>query len=292
MAWQEISFEIPKSQADFYCEQLETLGAVSVSFFDASNKPILEPLPGTTPLWEKLKIVGLFSKCDLSASIIDTLQNLLPNISISVCALAEQDWTRTWLEHFKPLQFGKNLWIIPTHFEAPLDKNAIIIKLDPGLAFGTGTHPTTALCLQWLDKHPPYQQQVLDYGCGSGILGIAALKLGANKVWAIDYDPQALLATQANCQRNDISIEALSCCLPEQLPSTLQANCVLANILAEPLIALASTLAKTCIPGGKLVLSGLLKNQIDAVCAAYDPWFCIEATPTEQEWALISAVRR
>ncbi len=291
MSWLEISFEIHKSQAELYSEKLEELGAVSVSFFDAGEVPVLEPLPGTTPLWDKVKIVGLFPETAQINTVETAIHALLPQTIISIIPLAEQDWTRTWLEHFQPIQFGQKLWIIPSDSPLPEDKEAVVVKLDPGLAFGTGTHSTTALCLQWLDAHPPLNQTVIDYGCGSGILGIAALKLGANKVWAIDYDPQAIAATHENRQRNDLEVESLSALIPEEMPADLKAQTVLANILAEPLIQLAPVLQACCAIGGNLVMSGLLTKQIDAVRAAYEPWFSFEAIQTHEDWVLLWGIR-
>lgn len=291
MSWLEISFEIHKSQAEFYSEKLEELGAVSVSFFDAGEVPVLEPLPGTTPLWDKVKVVGLFPETIDIKSIEASIKSLLPQTIINITPLAEQDWTRVWLEHFHPIKFGQKLWVIPSDSPAPEDKNAVVVKLDPGLAFGTGTHSTTALCLQWLDAHPPINQTVIDYGCGSGILGIAALKLGAKKVWAIDYDPQAIAATQENRLRNDVAIESICALTPQELPIDLQAQTVLANILAEPLIQLAPVLQACCAVGGNLVMSGLLTKQIEAVRAAYEPWFSFEEVKTHEDWVLLWGVK-
>ncbi len=292
MSWVEISFETHQSQAQSWCDKLEALGAVSVSFYDAGTVPILEPLPGETPLWDAVKVVGLFMAADYTISLKASLQKLLGNIPFQATELAEQDWTRTWLEHFKPIQFGQKLWIIPSDSVPPEQDDAIIVKLDPGLAFGTGTHATTALCLRWLDANPPLNQTVIDYGCGSGILGIAALKLGADHVVGIDYDPQALIATHENCLRNEIPSSQLTICLPEKQPDDLQAQTVLANILAKPLISLVSVLTHHCAPNGNLVMSGLLTNQIDEVRAAYEPFFHIEAVQTEDEWALLWCIKR
>ncbi len=290
MSWIEISFETHQSQAQLYCDKLESLGAVSVSFYDAGITPILEPLPGTTPLWEKVKIVGLFTQTDFSQSIIQALQKLIPHTPIKQTTLQEQDWSRTWLEHFKPLQFGQKLWIVPSGTTIAQD-GAVMVNLDPGLAFGTGTHPTTALCLRWLDAHPPINQTVIDYGCGSGILGIAALKLGAKHVYAIDYDPQALCATQDNTERNAISQDAITVISPTQLPANLKADLLLANILAQPLIQLAPVFTSLCQPNSHLVMSGLLTHQVDAVKTAYADTFTVHEIQTEEEWALLWCIK-
>ncbi len=292
MSWIEISFEAQKEQTSVWSDKLEALGAVSVSFYDAGSVPILEPKPGETPLWDCVKIVGLFPGADFSTTLVQALKKLLGQIPFQTAELAEQDWTRTWLEHFKPIQFGEKLWIVPSDTSLPEQVDAVIVSLDPGLAFGTGTHPTTALCLRWLDAHPPVNQMVMDYGCGSGILAIAALKLGAKEAIGIDYDPQALKATQENALRNDIPLTQLTICLPEKQPEDIKAQTILANILAQPLVSLAPTLTHYCAPGGNLVMSGLLTKQIEEVSAAYEPFFHIEAVEIEEEWALLWCIKR
>ncbi len=291
MSWIEIAFETPEAQAQIYSNRLEAMGAVSVSFYDAGVIPILEPLPGTTPLWDMVKVVGLFSEdCD-SEKITRTLQQWLPDTVIQCQALEEQDWSRTWLAHFKPIQFGTKLWVIPSDSPLPEQDDAVVVKLDPGLAFGTGTHATTALCLRWLDANPPLSQTIIDYGCGSGILAIAGLKLGASQAIAIDYDPQALSATQENRLRNDIEAQKLSVMLPEEQTQMMQADTLLANILAEPLISLNEKLTSLLKSGGNLVMSGLLTKQIEAVSKAYEPWFTLQEIQTQEEWALIWLVK-
>ncbi len=290
MTWCEISFNIPETLAERCSDQLERLGAVAVSFLDAGDKPLLEPLPGTTPLWDEVKVVGLFPEKTDVASLKTALTALFPKITLTAAPLAEQDWTRVCLEHFQPMPFGKRLWICPFDYP-PLTEveNPVVVKLDPGLAFGTGTHPTTALCLEWLDAHPPLAQIVIDYGCGSGILGIAAARLGAEKVFAIDYDPQALLSTQDNALRNQVSgCIAVSTTLPTPIPL---AQTILANILAQPLIELAPTLAQSCALGGHIVLSGLLTNQSESVTAAYAPWFDFSPMMVKEDWVLLCGTK-
>lgn len=288
----ELSFEMDQEFAEAGYITLENLGAVAVSLYDAQDQPLLEPLPGTTPLWPKVKVVGLFDK-EVSVEMLETLKSVCPGLEYRLSPLEDKEWTRTWLDHFKPMQFGQRLWIAPfSHPFETEDKDAIIIRLDPGLAFGTGTHPTTELCLRWLDAHPPLGQHVIDYGCGSGILGIAALLLGAKKVTAIDYDPQALLSTRENAHRNQIKDEELVKFHSEQVPIDLpKAQSVLANILAEPLIQLAPKLREACDLGGTIVLSGLLTSQIEAVKAAYDPWFQFDPAQIKEDWVLLTAKR-
>ena len=296
--WIELSCEVPQSLAEPCSDFFESLGAVSVSFFETGDEPILEPLPGTTPLWERVKVVALFPVTQDLEHVTQAFQAAYPMLPFALTPLVEQDWTRTWLQHFRPLCFGQQLWILPRDMspaeqQAALQNtaNPVVIYLDPGLAFGTGTHPTTALCLRWLDGHPPVHQQVIDYGCGSGILGIAALKLGARQVLAVDYDPQALLATRDNGLQNNVDPEQLLTHSPERSPSDYSADLILANILAEPLITLAPRLAQHCVLGGKIVLSGLLARQSESLQSAYAPWFHF-APPIEQEgWILLEGTR-
>lgn len=295
MSWIELSCQVCQTDVSAISEALESHGALSVSYFDAGNMPLLEPKPGTTPLWQKVKVVGLFDgQCDVHC-IQQTLTKDFLELETSIQPLADQEWTRTWLEHFKPMPFGSSLWVIPYQQHEDTQtypSDAKIVKLDPGLAFGTGTHPTTALCLRYLADYPMDNLQVIDYGCGSGILGIAALKLGASKVMAIDYDPQALTSTLENAARNDLNRSQLQCFLPDQFTNNEQkVDIILANILAEPLILLAERLAHHCRPNGRIVLSGLLEKQITAVKAAYLPWFCFDHQSIEQEWVCLSAYK-
>lgn len=292
MSFVEISFEIPEKSTVACSELLENLGALAVSYFDGANEPLLEPKPGTTPLWNYVKIVGLFpTTADLN-HLRKTLFAFLPDLSLKVTALEDREWSRVWLEHFKPMPFGKGFWVAP--HEHPdiqeLEQEAIVLKLDPGLAFGTGTHPTTALCLEWLSDHRPLEQRVIDYGCGSGILGIAALLLGAHHVDAVDYDPQALLATRDNAQRNALQDSQIVVYNPETFIDA-PAQTVLANILAEPLIELAPRLRLLTTIGGHLVLSGLLTSQAGSVQAAYQDWFSFAPLKSIEEWALLVGVR-
>jgi ribosomal protein L11 methyltransferase len=192
------------------------------------------------------------------------------------------------MDGYAPMQFGTRLWIVPTGFDAP-DPDGVNLLLDPGLAFGTGTHPTTALCLEWLDAHPPVDQVVIDYGCGSGILGIAALKLGAREVWAVDNDPQALVATLDNAQRNAVAAQVKPV-MPGDLPA-MHADLLLANILANPLIELAPRFADFVRPGAALVLSGILAEQADSVSAAYGDRFTLQPPAQREDWVRIVGVR-
>ncbi|MEE9303533.1 MAG: 50S ribosomal protein L11 methyltransferase, partial [Thiotrichaceae bacterium] len=202
MSWQQLHCQTLKQHEASISTLLEKAGAVSVTYQDAKDNPVLEPLPGETPLWEHLVITGMFDADKNLQAVITQLHRQFPeHLKTFTEELAEQQWERSWMKHFQPMKFGDNLWIYPTHSKRPNDGSTQII-LDPGLAFGTGTHPTTALCLQWLDKHPPKDLTLIDYGCGSGILAIAAVKLGAQHVVATDIDQQAFVATADNMKIN------------------------------------------------------------------------------------------
>ena len=287
MSWIQIVLEVPEADAESVAERLTELGALSVTFQDAADQPLYEPAPGQTPLWARLQVVGLFP----AEADRDALRAALGAHAdaLTVQPLEDRDWVRAWMDDFRPMRFGERLWVCPGGFEPP-EPSAVNLFLDPGLAFGSGSHATTALCLEWLDAHPPGGCTVLDYGCGSGILAVAAARLGASVVWAVDNDPQALVATRDNAGRN--GVEALvHVCLPEDLPD-LTADVVLANILAGPLVALAPDLAARVRAGGDLVLSGILNHQAQAVADAYRPWFDLGPPVTREDWVRLEGVRR
>jgi len=290
MPWHQITLTTPSNQADALEDTLLELGAVSVTMQDAADVPVLEPLPGETPLWPEVNVVGLFEH-DTDTDMID-VQLAAQNCPLGTWTYIEdQDWERAWMDQFHPLQFGARLWIVPSWLDAP-DSQAVNILLDPGMAFGTGTHATTALCMEWLDSANMHNQRVLDYGCGSGILAIAALKLGANMAWGIDIDPQALTATRDNAARNDIASAQLTTGLPVALPADEIFDVLLANILMGPLIELAPTLSQHVKPGGRLVLSGLLAEQAAGVMAAYAENFTFDPPAIKDGWARLSATKR
>lgn len=289
--WQQIICRTQKSDQAALSNALENAGAVSITYEDAADQPILEPLPGETPLWDDIIITGLF-KAD--SPIAPILFNLCDNSrwklkSLHTEVLEEQNWERAWMKDFHPMQFGKNLWIYPSWADMPND-DSIKILLDPGLAFGTGTHPTTALCLEWLDQYPPIDKQVIDYGCGSGVLAVAAAKLGAKSINATDIDPQALLATADNMQRNQIDSALIRHYLPEQLPQ-YAADLLLANILSGPLVELADTLLNLVKPSGYLVLSGILASQKEAILSAYSAQLTQIELKQSGDWLRISGKR-
>ncbi len=276
-----------------YEDALLAAGASSITLEDEGDDPVLEPLPGTTPLWPRVRLKALFD------SDIDTDQLLLSLAAefgevLSQArfeTLADRAWEREWLKDFKPMRFGQRLWICPGgQIPTAEQPTAVMIELDPGLAFGTGTHPTTALCLEWLDAANVAGKRVIDYGCGSGILAIAAAKLGAAHVSAVDIDPQALIATRDNAERNGVA-HLITPQLVEGA-SLAPADILLANILAGPLESLAPTFASLVPAGGRLVLSGILRNQAEAVATTYAPWFDIAPAVVRDDWARLDGVRR
>lgn len=270
MPWTEVSITVTRTATDSAEQALEQLGALAVTLEDVADHPVLEPDPGTTPLWPNVQIRGLFEKEVDRKRIMSGLQ-LVPGITragdIRWRKVEDEDWERAWMNRFRPMRFGRNLWIVPTGMDIPPEPDNVEISLDPGLAFGTGTHPTTALCLEWLDSQEITGRHVVDYGCGSGILGIAAALKGAASVMCVDNDPQALEATLANSERNGVD-SVITCLLPEAFLAT-GVDAVLANILAAPLIKLAPALVTAVKSGGQLVLSGLLEEQHEEVAAAY-----------------------
>ncbi|MDO3721010.1 50S ribosomal protein L11 methyltransferase [Marinobacter sp. chi1] len=295
MPWIQLQIPATPEDADQLEDVLMEMGADAVSMEDAADQPLYEPDPGTTPLWSQTVVKGLFQSDrdidQLCADVRDAwhqaTQQSLPDIEVSL--IKDQDWERAWMDDFQPLQFGQRLWIVPSWHQPP-DPEAANLMLDPGLAFGTGTHPTTALCLEWLDGQDVLGKQVTDYGCGSGILGLAALLLGADHVVGVDTDPQALEASRDNARRNSVEDSRLDLYLPENEPDT-QADLMLANILAQPLIGLASHLAKLTKPGGQLVLSGILSNQAREVMEAYEPWFIMDEPEQREEWIRLTGRR-
>lgn len=297
MSWIQIIIHTSVDLAENTSEILSNAGALAVTFEDAKDEPLFEPAPESTPLWQATKVIGLF---DANVDIVSLKKYLTKYLdpeaiqTLKIEPLEDKDWIRAGMDHFQPMRFGKKLMICPSWCENP-DPTAISLMLDPGLAFGTGTHPTTRLCLEWLDQHPPVDAVVIDYGCGSGILAIAALKLGARFVYAVDNDSQALTSTQYNAKNNDLSEKNLLTLLPNALDASLTENkkvdLLLANILANPLISLAPIFAALVRDNGTIVLSGFLENQVDAVFEPYKPWFKLLETTSIEGWVRMSASR-
>lgn len=273
------------------------LGALSVTLGDAADSPILEPAPGATPLWPQVRLAALFDADADPDALTRELRRALgrPALAPAFEQLADRVWEREWLKDFRPMRFGRRLWICPGGMPLPADALAadeppVVVELDPGLAFGTGTHATTALCLAWLDGAPPAGLRVFDVGCGSGILAIAALKLGARNAVAMDIDPQALIATRENAARNGVDARLAVRAAEDAWDAGF--DVVLANILAEPLIELAPRLAAATRPAGALALSGLLAAQAPAVASAFAPWFDMDLARERDGWALLAGRRR
>jgi ribosomal protein L11 methyltransferase len=294
MGWLELSIGVEQRSLSRVEAALEDLEAASITLLDAEDHPILEPAPGETPLWPQVTIRALFPDHVDRIGLFDALQIMVPWLTpekITARGVEDEDWTRAWMDTFKPMQFGRRTFIYPSNVEPPADGDAVIVRLDPGLAFGTGTHPTTALCLEWLDGLDLEGKTVLDFGCGSGILAIAALKLGAARAIGIDNDPQAIIASRDNADRNGV-VEQLELYLPDDVPAALDADVVVANILAGALIALRPTITAHCRPGAPLALSGVLADQAEEVAAAYRDDFADIVVTQQEDWVRVSALRR
>ncbi|MCC2617072.1 50S ribosomal protein L11 methyltransferase [Aestuariibacter halophilus] len=291
MAWIQLKIDTQAEKAEHIGDLLSANGAQAVTFIDAKDTPMYEPKPGEVMLWPDTQVVGLYDAEHDMQQVIQQLQKakvLGKGFAYRLDGLEDKDWEREWMDNFHPIQCGQRLWICPSWRDVP-DPNAVNVLLDPGLAFGTGTHPTTHLCLQWLDGLDLHDTTVIDFGCGSGILGIAALKLGAKRMIGIDIDPQALLASRDNAQRNGVE-DKLAVFLPADQPD-LQGDVVLANILAGPLRELRTVITNYCRPGGRLVLSGILATQADEIATLYSEDFDLEPVAIEGDWARVSGTR-
>lgn len=286
-----ISFERSAGiDADAVEAALFAAGALSVTLTDAGDEPVLEPAPGEIRLWPTTRVVALFPAEAAAPELLARIAALagVEIGALQLAAIEDRAWEREWLRDFVPMRFGARLWVAPHHATVP-DENAVIVRLDPGLAFGTGTHPTTAMCLRWLDAHPPERLEVIDYGCGSGVLALAAARLGAQRVQCFDIDPQALLATAENAAANALSARIVVRERDVQLEGA--AALLLANILAGPLCTLAPRFAQLLCPGGRIVLSGILEAQADDVARAYAPWFDIGAYEARDGWSALAGAR-
>ncbi|EJL6311215.1 50S ribosomal protein L11 methyltransferase [Vibrio cholerae] len=290
MPWIQIKLNATNDNAESIGDMLmEETGAVSVTFLDAKDTPVFEPLPGETRLWGDTDVVALY-EADMDTSLIlqqiKASNMLAEGFAHKVEQVEDKDWEREWMDNFHPMQFGRRLWICPSWREVP-DPQAVNVMLDPGLAFGTGTHPTTALCLEWLDNLDLTGKTVIDFGCGSGILAIAAIKLGAAKVIGIDIDPQALLASKDNAARNGVE-DQIEVYLPKDQPEGLVADVVVANILAGPLRELSPIIKGLLKPGGQLAMSGILDTQAESVAEFYRDDLELDPIAEKSEWCRIS----
>lgn len=292
MSWIELHIKTSGPHAEDISHLLSQQGAAAVTLHDGGNQPILEPTQTTPRIWEKTIVVGLFDiDFPLESLIADLEDNQQLGLieDFKIMTIPDKDWIRESLDSFKPLPFGKKLWICPS-WHTPPDPQAVNVVLDPGVAFGTGTHATTALCLEWLAESPVQGKKVIDYGCGSGILGIAALKLGALSVDAVDHDADALKTAMENAAQNNLHPTDFTTYLPDQAPKGSY-DLILANILANPLIRLAPLFANLTQPGGQIVLSGILLDQSEDIINAYKPWYTMQQPVSKGEWVRIVGVR-
>ena len=299
--WPEVHVETSAEGVDAIEHWLFEAGALSVTLQDRLtdgdlSHAVLEPVPGEVRLWQSLHITGLFAQ-DLPSDQVQSALHIAASLNglalpdYRIVGLADEVWERSWMRDFVPMQFGDNFWICPTYAE-PVDPDAINLKLDPGLAFGSGTHPTTAQCLGWLARQSFKEERVIDYGCGSGVLAIAAGLLGAKNITAVDIDPQALEATRQNAVTN--GVDAFIRTGQSDLLDSSKDVCdiLLANILFQPLMSLAEEFSRLTVPGGKVVLSGLLDDQVPGLCLRYNPWFEFVEKSASENWALLVAHRR
>jgi ribosomal protein L11 methyltransferase len=291
MTWQQISVITDKDTAPSLADLFSDLGAVSVTYMDAEDEPVYEPGIGETVIWSNTEVIALFemdAEPDLIAAAARAKYRPELLREWRHERIEDQPWERAWMEHYHPMKFAEKLWVCPTGQEQA-EPGTVCLTLDPGLAFGTGTHPTTALCLEWLAGHDLSGKTLIDYGCGSGILAVAGILLGARSAYAVDIDPQALTATESNAVKNNAQ-DKIHCFLPEQLPA-LRADVVLANILAKPLCELSDRICALLAPGGQLILSGILKEQSESVVAAYRNAVRFQAPVQQEDWILLAGTR-
>jgi ribosomal protein L11 methyltransferase len=292
MTYLKLEVQITEAQFPLLEARLSQAGALSVSAMDAADQPILEPGPGETPLWHNLMLSALFPSNKNRNKVLNKIRPLLQESQIDQIhwsELSEQAWEKAWMQYYQPIQFDQKLWVGSTEHKPPADIQARLF-LEPGLAFGTGSHPTTYLCLEWLSQQNLHEQTLLDYGCGSGILMLAALKLGAEAVTGVDLDPQALTATQDNAERNQLH-EQFALYLPENFQNNTTFHIVIANILANPLIELSSFLCSLLKKNGKLVLSGLLIDQAEQVKQAYASQIVWQDQYEKEGWVCLVGVK-
>lgn len=289
MAWRQLTIELGSRDPEPTESLLTELGALAVTLSDGGQQPLLEPAPGETPLWSSVRLLALFDE-QADTSRIDAQLEPLDLGRRRWAHLEDREWERAWLDDFEPMRFGKSLWVLPHgHGELP-PPGATVVRLDPGLAFGTGRHATTALCLEWLDAVDLRDRSVVDYGCGSGLLGIAAAKLGASRVWCLDIDEQALQATRANAQANHVA-DRVEVAQPAAEQSG-GVDIVIANILADTLARLAPEFAHRLRAGGDIVLSGILDEQAGATHDVYTNWFDMDEPVFRAGWSRLSGKRK
>ena len=292
MDWQQISFEVQKSEVDLISEVLMGLGSLSITFTDAQGTDIYEPPVGTTPLWEKVAVTALFSS-EMSKDYVEKTILEICDINISdAISIKDRVWERECQKDFPAMQFGEKLWVCPSWDIKPeLSTGAVVIKMNPGLAFGTGTHQTTSLCLEYLDENPPVNLDVIDFGCGTGILAIAAAKLNAKSVLAIDNDPQAVIASLENANKNHCD-ELINTIHSKDQDNSSRCDLLMANILANPIIELEPLFSEFLKSNGTILLSGIIKGQVEEVVNCYSQNFTDIKIANKDEWYRISATRK
>jgi ribosomal protein L11 methyltransferase len=294
MTWLQLRLDTHPDQVDALEDLMLSTGAVAVTMEDNADQPLLEPGVGETPLWGQTRLTGLYpADTEMSDVLAAFPEETLQSANHRVEILEDKDWEREWMQHYQPMPFGRRLWVCPSWL-APPEPDAVNLLLDPGLAFGTGTHPTTALCLAELDGMALEKQTIVDYRCGSGILAVAALKLGACSALGVDNDPQALVATRDNANRNSLPSTALEVALPGDFDNSAwcgRADVVIANILAGPLVELSGTLLEFLKPGGTLLLSGLLANQASTLCSSYADRIELRVASERDSWVCLRGIR-
>jgi ribosomal protein L11 methyltransferase len=290
-AFWQLSFDLGELDPNTVEESCFELGATAVTFVDAHDDPVLEPLPGEFRLWPNTRLRALFADGGDPQEIVRQLCSVLSISPGDVTAETIEDraWEREWLRDFHAMRFGQRLWVCP-HHEDVTEADAIVVHMDPGLAFGTGTHPTTALCLEWLDRHVVEGERLIDYGCGSGVLAVAAVRLGASEAHCFDIDPQALTATGQNAEANEVGVRVFTYETPDALPRGV--DTLVANILSGPLCELAPTFGSLVRPDGWVVLAGLLEHEASDVTRAYGTWFDIHPFAVREGWAGLAGKRR
>ncbi len=289
MPFYELTLQVSKQQVESIDQALTESGAVGVTYVDAKDAPIYEPKPGEMPLWSQIKLIALFEDESLMSAASESLLSAYPQLEQLKTQLKDQVWERVWMDHFKPMQFGQNSWVIPDGFDI-VDPGAVNLILDPGLAFGTGTHETTSLCLKWLDKNDVKDKELVDFGCGSGILAVMALLQGAKKVTCVDIDDQAIQATLQNAEKNGVG-QGIEIINPENVHLIKNKDGILANILAEPLMVFCEDFYEMLKQGGFVVLSGILKSQKNMICDKYAQHFVDIEAEIEEDWVRVGAFK-
>lgn len=291
MAWHQISVITDEHTAPKLADFFSHLGAVSVTYMDAEDEPVYEPAIGETKIWSNTQVIALYELDAKPEQIEANVAKQFAHADLHTWQheeIADQAWERAWMDYYHPMKFADRLWVCPTDQEQYED-GTVCLTLDPGLAFGTGTHPTTALCLEWLASHDLAHKTLIDYGCGSGILAVAGILLGADIAHAVDIDPQALTATESNALKNQVA-DKVVCYLPAQF-QPFQADVVLANILAKPLIDMAAAISALVVSGGQLVLSGILYEQAESVIQAYQPYIDFQPLVQQEDWIRLEGTK-